>query len=158
MVTDRTRTDVWLGLWDARRMVRYYQAMHRRHLAWHRASLWLLAAFGAGVFATPALGLAAAAAALWILFAECAAKSAVSLSIAGQCEEIADEWATLFARIDDPGEAMGERRARESLDGIKRRMKAATHRSGDANIRDNERINERATAAATRELEAAYAP
>lgn len=167
MVTDRTRAEVWQGLWDSQRMVRYYQALHGHYLRRNRVTMWALVVFGTGAFvalwermpdiAQPLVGLAVAVTSLWVLFADYAAKAAVAQSIAAQCEELATEWATLFAQLDDPGEELGEPRVRASLDDLKRRMTAATYRSGDANIPDNQRINERATAAATEALKAAYA-
>lgn len=167
MVTERTRTEVWQGLWDARRMVRYYQAVCTQYQRLHRITLWVLVLFGASAVVPvwdripdvvqPVAGLLVAAMSLWILFADYAAKSAVSLSIATQCEELASEWATLFAQLDNPDEEVEEQQARQSLDDLKRRMRDATYRSGDAKLVDNERINKKATAAATEELKASFA-
>lgn len=167
MVTEGTRNEVWLGLWDARRMVRYYQAVHGRYQRWNRITLWVLVVFGTSALvpvwdripdvAQPAAGLLVAAMSLWILFADYAAKSAVAHSIAVQCEELASEWATLFARLNNPDDETEEQQARQSLDDLKRRMRDATYRSGDAKLVDNERINKEAAAAATKELTASYA-
>ena len=74
-----------------------------------------------------------------------------------QCEELASQWATLFARLNNPDDETEEQQARQSLDDLKRRMRDATYRSGDAKLVDNERINEEAAAAATKELTASYA-
>lgn len=158
---------MWQGLWDARRMVRYYQALYTQYQRRNRFTLWALALFGAGALVPvwdripdvvqPVAGLLVAATSLWILFADYATKSAVSHSIAAQCEELASEWATLFARLDNPDEEAEEQQTRRSLDDLKRRMRDATYRSGDAKLVDNEKINEKATAAATAELKASYA-
>lgn len=167
MVAERTRTEVWLGLWDARRMVRYYQAMCAQYQRRNRITLWALVLFGASALAPvwdripdvvqPVAGLLVAAMSLWILFAEHAAKSAAAHSIAAQCEDLAREWAALFARLDNPDEEASEQETRRSLDDLKRRLRDATYRSGDAKLVDNEKINKRATAAATEELKASHA-
>ena len=167
MVTERTRTEVWQGLWDAHRMSRYYLEMHKRYQLFNQITMWMLVLFGTGALATlgnavpdvvqPVVGLFVAAISLWVLFAEYAAKSAVALTIANQCDEIAIDWSNLFAGIDNPDDPIDESQARASLDGLKRRLKDVTYRSGDAKLRDNKRINERATAAATEELTASYA-
>ena len=36
MIGERTRNEVWQGLWDAHRMVRYYQAVHKGNQRWNR--------------------------------------------------------------------------------------------------------------------------
>lgn len=167
MIGERTRNEVWQGLWDAHRMVRYYQAVHKGNQRWNRITMWALVFFGTSALATtledvpsafqPVAGVLLAAGSLWVLFADYAAKAAVALSIAHQCEDLKVEWATLFAALDDPSGTMDEPQARVRLDDLKRRMKDATYRSGDAKLTDNARINERATAEATDELKGSYA-
>ena len=167
MVNERTRTEVWQGLWDAHRMVRYYQAMHGRYQLFNRVSMWALVVFGTSAFATiwermpdivlPIAGLLVAGGALWVLFADYAAKSAIAHAIAKQCDDLVSKWATLFARLEVPDEGIDEQLARKLLDDLQRRMRDTTYRSGDAKLRDNERINERATTAATEDLTASYA-
>ena len=105
----------------------------------------------------PVAGVLLAAGSLWVLFADYAAKAAVALSVAYQCEVLKVEWATLFAALDDPSGTMDEPQARVRLDDLKRQMKDATYRSGDAKLTDNARINEKATAEATDELRSSYA-
>ena len=167
VIAERTRNDVWQGLWDAHRMVRYYQAVHKRNQRSNRTTMWALVVFGTSALATileevpdvfqPVAGLLLAAGSLWVLFADYAGKAAVALSIAHQCEELKIEWATLFARLDDSNNAMDEPQARRCLDDLKRRMKDATYRSGDAKLSDNDRINIKATIEATDELSGSYA-
>ena len=41
-VTERTRTEIWQGLWDAKRMVRYYQTMHKKYQTKNQVTMWLL--------------------------------------------------------------------------------------------------------------------
>lgn len=148
-------------------MVRYYQAMHGRYQLFNRVSMWALVVFGTSAFTTvwermpdivlPIAGLLVAGSALWVLFADYATKSAIAHTIANQCDDLAIEWATLFAHVDNPEENVDEQLARKLLDDLKRRMKDTTNRSGDAKLRDNERINEQATTAATEDLTASYA-
>ena len=147
-------------------MVRYYQALHGRYRRYNRISMWALVVCGTSAFAVlwneiprvvvPIAGLLVAGIALWILFADFAAKSAVAHSIANQCGEIVIDWSTLFAKLDSAEEDIDEKLARELLDDLKRRMKDAGNRSGDANLPDKRRINKRATAAATAHLTSSY--
>ena len=148
-------------------MVLYYQAVHGRCRLLNRATIWALVVLGVCAFATiwmsmPDIALLTAgsviaAMSFWVLIAGCAGKSAAARAIAEQCAVVASELAALFARLDALDEDCDERTTRTLLDGLKGRLVAATYRSGDAGLRDNERINERATAAATEDMLAGHA-
>ena len=168
MVTERTRTEIWQGLWDAKRMVRYYQMVHKRYQTLNQATMWILVVLGTSALAVlwdkmpplvqAAMGLAVAGMSLWVLFADYAAKAAVAHSIALRCEEFAIEWTNLFAEVYDPeNTAMDEQRARESMENFKKRLANATYASGYAKLADNDKINQKATVDAAEELEASYA-
>ena len=138
VVTERTRTEVWQGLWDVHRMVRYYQAAHGRYLLYNSVSMCALMIFGAiALMATwepipdivlPVAGLLTAGIVLWILFAGYAAKSAVAHTISSRCADLAIEWSTLSARVDNPEADINEQLARRLLDDLKRRMLSLTWR------------------------------
>lgn len=168
MVSDRTRTEIWQGLWDAKRMVRYYQHMHRRYRKWNLITMWLLVLLGTSALATlweempsefqPVAGVLVAAMSLWILFGDFAAKAATALSIAQRCEDLAADWTDLFAGVDlDDGEAADEANARRSLRTLEQQLRDATYVSGHAGLTDSEKINEKASEDATAELEGSFA-
>lgn len=136
MVTERTRTEVRQGLWDVHRMVRHYQAAHGRHLRYNTVSMCALMIFGASAlvatwepipdFVLPVAGLLTAGIVLWVLFAGYAAKSVVAHTISSQCADLAIEWSTLSARVDNPEADINEQLARSLLDDLKRRMLSLT--------------------------------
>ena len=165
MISDRTRTEIWQGMWDAKRMVRYYQHMHRRYRRWNLITMWLLVMLGTSALATlweempsefqPIAGVLVAATSVWILLGDFAAKAATALSIAQRCGNLAADWAGLFAGVDSgDDEALDEAKARELLRVLKQQLSDATYASG---LTDSDRINERASEDAATELERSYA-
>ena len=167
-VTKRTRTEIWQGLWDAKRMVRYYQSMHKRYQTKNQVTMWLLVVLGTSALAVlwdkmPGLvqtimGLAVAGMSLWILFADYAAKSAVAHSISLQCDELVNEWTDLFAKVAIASETtIDEPEARDSMGNLKSRLAAVTYVSGHAKLTDNDKINTQASTDAAEELKESYA-
>ncbi|MDE0189749.1 MAG: hypothetical protein OXQ90_00190 [Gammaproteobacteria bacterium] len=148
-------------------MVRYYQAVHKRYLIWNRVTLWALVVIGTGSMATlwdkvpsgiqPVFGLVLAAMSLWVLFADYAAKSAIALSIAQQCGDIAIEWSNLFAKIDDPAGSVEEEQARNLLSDLERTLAHVTYRSGDAKLGHNNDVNRKSQLDAAKEMEMSHA-
>lgn len=132
MVNERTRTEVWQGLWDAHRVAHDYQAAHRRYQFYNAVCICALIVFGAAALVAtweripdvvlPVAGLLVAGIALWTLFANYAAKSAVAHALSGQCADLAIEWSTLSARLESADEDIDEPLARKHLDDLKRRM------------------------------------
>ena len=113
-------------------MVRYYQAMHGRYQFYNVVCICAVIVFGAAVLVgtweripdvlLPVAGLLVAGSALWTLFADYAAKSAVAHALSGQCADLAIEWSTLSARLESADEDIDEPLARKHLDDLKRRM------------------------------------
>lgn len=165
MDNDRTRIDIWQGLWDAKRMGRYYLALHQRYQTVDRVVVGLLLLSGTASVATlwetmppwtqPAFGLVVAAVTIWSVLGRYAAKAAAAHSICQQCNELAVEWRTLLADLDR--NRIDDMEARKALDSLDHRMSHATARSGDVGLSMNDKINERSAKEAAEELELSYA-
>ena len=165
MTNERTRIDIWQGLWDAKRMGRYYLAVQQRYQMVERMVAGFLLLSGTGSVATlwermpdwtqPTFGLAVAAATIWSVLGRYSAKAAVAHSICQQCNDLAVEWRTLLADVD--GYRINDVDARAALNRLDHRMSHVTARSGDVGLSTNDKINERAANEAARELELSYA-
>ena len=167
-VSETTRTEIYQGLWDAKRMVRYYQSMHQKYQKKNKYTMGLLVLFGTSALTAlwdklPGLvqaimGLAVAILSLWILFADYAAKSAVAHSIALQCDELVNEWANLFAKVAVASETtIDETQARSAMQDLNRRLASTTYASGYAKLTDNAKVNKQASTDAAEELKGSYA-
>lgn len=164
-VTDRTRTEIWQGLWDAKRMSRYYLAMHDRHQVIDRVATVLLLTCGTSAvmalwsalpdWSQAAAGVAVAAVTIYAAIARHAAKAATAQTIHVQCDDLAIDWRDLLAKVDN--DALDEFRAREELNRLDRTMQHITSRSGDVGLTTNEKINETSARDAGKELELSYA-
>lgn len=164
-VTERTRTEIWQGLWDAKRMSRYYLAMHHRHQLIDRWVVVLLLVGGSGAVAAlwetlpewsqAVAGVAVAAFTIYSAIGKHAAKAATSLSIKFQCDDLAIDWRELLASVDNA--QVEEDRAREELNRLDRTMQHVTSRSGDVGLAMDEKINETSALEAAEELRIAYA-
>lgn len=165
MVNERTRIDIWQGLWDAKRMGRYYLAIQQRYQTVDRVVVALLLLSGTGSVATlwemmpdwtqPAFGLAIAAITIWSALGRYSAKAAVAHSICQECDDLAVEWRTLFADADS--HRVCDNDARAALNSLDHRMNHVTARSGDVGLSTNDKINERSAKEAAEELELSYA-
>ena len=165
MTSERTRTEIWQGLWDAMRMGRYYSAIQQRHQAVNRVAIALLLLSGTGSVATlwnmmpdwsqAAFGMSIAAVTIWSALGRHAAKAAVAQSICLQCKDLAVEWRTLLADVDS--QRLDDAAAREALNRLDHKMNHVTARSGDVGLAINDRINKISAEEAGRELELSYA-
>lgn len=165
MVFDQTRNDIWLGLWDAKRMGRYYFAVHQRYQRLDTGlTRVLLLAGTASVFTLwemmprylqPILGAVIAAAAVWSALGHYSAKAAAAHSISVQCDDLAIEWRTLLADVD--GNRIDDVAARTELDRLDRKLGHITSRCGDAGLATINKLNEKSAKEASKELEHSYA-
>ena len=165
MANDRTRIAIWQGLWDAKRMGRYYLALQQRYQTADRVVVGLLLLSGTGSVATlwemmahwtqPAFGLAVAAITIWSVLGRYSTKAAVAHSIGQQCNDLAVEWRTLLADLD--GHRIDDVNARDALNRLDHRMSHVTARSGDVGLSTNDKINETSAKEAAKELELSYA-
>ena len=165
MTSERTRTDIWQGLWDAKRMGRYYLAIEQRYQTVDRVVVALLLVSGTGSLVTlwrmmpdwsqAAFGVAIAALAIWSALGRYSAKAAMAHSICLQCDDLALDWRTLLADVDN--HRLDDAAAREALNRLDEKMGHVTSRSGDVGLKINDKINKRSAEEAGKELELSYA-
>lgn len=165
MANDRTRIDIWQGLWDAKRMGRYYSALQQRYQRIDRIVVGFLLLSGTGSVATlwdlmqpwtqPVFGLGVAAITIWSVPGRYSAKAAVAHSSCQQCNDLAIEWRTLLADLD--GRRIDDEDASQALNSLDHRMGHVTARSGDVGLSTNYKINEKSAKEAAKELELSYA-
>lgn len=171
MVTLRTRTDVWMCLFDLKRTVRYYEALAVRYH--HRHSLTLLfLAGGVGGSLTTALtdliptdlvpavqSIAAALTAVvtaWVFIADYAAKAAVANMIHYQCVEVEVDLSNLWAAVEDPSNA-DEVEVRRKFRALQTRLNTVTSRAGNAKLRIDQKLNEQCEVVAKKIMVDEYA-
>lgn len=165
IVTDRTRTEIWQGLWDAKRMSRYYLAMHHRHQMIDRVVVFLLLCSGTSAvvalwqalpdWSQAAAGVTVAVVTIFSAMGRHAAKAATAQAIKVQCDDLGIDWRELLANVDSG--LVDESRAREELNRLDRTMQHFTSRSGDVGLTTNEKLNETSAREASQELESSYA-
>ena len=163
MASERTRSDVWQELFDAARLVRYYEALADRYRRRRDGVRFLLlAAAAAGVAALldllpeaarVAAGGAIAALVMWDFVADYARKAAVLHAASLECAVLEIEWRELWTDVNaaDAGESEARRRNRR----LAGRIAAAT---GWADIPEDRKLNEVCARAAHEYLAARYAP
>ena len=164
-VTDRTRTEIWQGLWDAKRMSRYYLAIGHRHQSIDRVIVLLLLTSGTGAvvalwqalpdWSQAVAGVAVAVTTIYSAIGRHATKAATAHSINVQCDDLAINWRDLLAQVDN--DQVDESQAREELNRLDRTLQHITSRSGDVGLATNEKINEASAREAAKELELSYA-
>ena len=115
MASDHSVSQVWLGLLDAERMSRYYQALAVRMQRWHMALTASVAFGSAGAMSSLLLGApdwvaevlatAVAAAGVWTFYYGHASKAAMLEVAAERCAELTLDWRDLWARLEGVGDA-----------------------------------------------------
>lgn len=134
MASEHTLSQVWLGLLDAERMARYYQALAVRMQRWHMALTAFVAfgstgAMGSLLIGAPdwvaeVLATAVAAAGVWTFYYDHASKAALLEVAAESCAKLTLCWRDLWARLEglDEAEAWREvqRLRRKELDATAR--------------------------------------
>ena len=165
MVSDQTRNDVWQDLLDVTRLARYYGALSDRHRRNHSAIRFLLLAAAAGGIAAllnllPAIaqliagGLIALVVA-WDFVSDYAKKAAVLHTISVECDRLQNEWRELWNEANNPEASDAE--VREQNIQLAQRISYVTGRAGDANIRENRKLNEECAKAAYKVMTDQYA-
>lgn len=162
MVTDPTRNDVWQGLLDIARLVRYYEALSDRHRRnYFTIRLLLLIAATGGVAALLELlpdGIQILAGALVAVLValdfvtDYAKKAAVLHAISIECSALEIEWEDLWGNLEN----LGDTEARQNHAGLSRRLANITGAAGHADIREDRKLNEQCEAAAYRVIQNQY--
>ena len=136
MATEQTRNDVWRGLLDMARLVRYYEKPSDRQRRNHLVTPFLLlGAAGGGIaalldllptnmqlFASGMIALLVA----WDFVADYAKKAAILRTIGLECSALESEWRELWANVNEGD--LNEDEARRGNQQLERRMLVVTGR------------------------------
>ena len=165
MVTDQMRSLVWQEYLDAARLVRYYEALsdkYRRNYLVVR--FLLLAAAASGIAALlellPAIAQSFAAGLValivaWDFVSDYAKKAAVLHTISIECSQLESEWQQLWAEIDE--DVLSTAEVLQRNDRLSRRILGVTSWAGLADIREDQRLNEKCAESAYRVMVDRYA-
>ena len=157
MVTEQARKDVWEEMLDIARLVRYYEKLadrHRTQFYIARGTLVLSALIGTAVFLSQfkifpqhiqeiiliIAGLALALATAWDIVANNARKAAVLHAISKECSLLEIEWRELWAEVNN--HQSDDSAVREKNRRLARRLTKVTVWAGDADVRENRKLNE----------------
>lgn len=134
MASDHNLRQVWLGLLDAERMARYYQALAVRMRWWHTALTAFVALGSTGAMSSLLIGApdwvaevlatAVAAAGVWTFYYGHASKAAMLGTAADSCAELTLRWRDLWVRL----EGMDDAEAWQEVQDLKRQELTATAR------------------------------
>ena len=165
MVTDQMRSIVWRDYLDAARLVRYYEALSNKYRRNHLVVRFLLlVAAASGIAALlellPAIaqmfaaGLVAFVVA-WDFVSDYAKKAAVLHTISIECSELESEWQRLWVEINEDTLSTAEVLRRNNR--LSRRILGVTSWAGLADIRENQKLNEKCAESAYRVMVDRYA-
>ena len=151
MVSEQTRNDVWQELLDVARLVRYYEALSNRYRHNHMIVRFLLLVVTLGGIAAlldllPPVAQIIAGAVVALLFAwdhaaDYAKKAAVLQAISLECSLLEDEWKQLWATICAKDANVTDEEARRMNRQLTRRISYVTGWAGQADVRDDPRLN-----------------
>ena len=151
MVSETTRNEVWQSLLDVARLIRYYDAYANRRRFYHfiLRGLLLFAAAG-GVadmlavlpdFVTPAVSVAIAVLVVVDFACNYARQAAVLHAIGRECGKLEVEWKDLWTNMNAGG--VSDKRAMSINRELARQLLEATSWAGDADIREDRKLNEK---------------
>ncbi len=163
------RHEIWQGLLDAARLVRYYEALYNRYQRWHLIVRVVLLASATGVIGLLAgvlpdpwthvlqttLGIVIVVVVIVDLVGRFAEKAAVLHTISVNCSRLDNEWHELWADCQEAESSTGDLARRNAE--LSRRLTEVTSAAGEAHILDNRRLNKRCWVEACRVEELRYA-
>ena len=163
MVSEQTRHDVWQELLDVERLVRYYEVLAKRHRRWHlaiRISLLLAATSGVASLLEVLPQSAQLIAGLMIIVLVAldfalneARKTAVLNLIKIECRALGNEWKNLWTGL----EHIGDDEARRENERLARRLAEVTGWAGQAEVGDDDALNEQCERVAYKVMSEDYA-
>ena len=157
MATEQTRHDIWDEMLDVTRLVRYYEALADKHRLYYfliRGTLVVSALIGSAallnllkfisqdiqeIIATFA-GFVLALVTAWDIVANHARKAAVLHAISRECSLLEIEWKELWAIVNS--HQSDDSVVREKNRQLANRLTEVTVWAGDADIRENRKLNE----------------
>ena len=165
MVSNQVRNEVWQNLLDIARLDRYYAALSDRYKRNHTiVRICLLAAATSGIAAfldaLPPIaqlisGGGIAVIIVWDMVSDYGRKAAILHAISLQCGDLENEWAELWIRVNEATITNEETILRNRQ--LIQRITAVTGGAGYADIREDQKLNERCAADTYEVMEARYA-
>ena len=169
MNTPTLRHEIWQGLLDAARLVRYYESLYNRYQRWHQVVRVVLLASATGVIwllagnlsdpwtdvLQPTLGVAIVLVVIVDLVGRFAEKAAVLHTISVNCSQLDNEWHQLWADCQEAEVSAADLAHRNAE--LSQRLTEVTSAAGEAHILDSRRLNEKCWAEACRVEELRYA-
>lgn len=163
MATEQTRNAIWQEFLDVARLVRYYEALSDRQRR-NRAivQFLLLAAAASGIAALldllPSIVQAAAGGLVallvaWDFVSNYAKKAAVLHAISIECSALEIEWRDLWFALD----TLSDEDAHRENTRLARRLTSVTGWAGQADIREDRKLNEQCAVAAYKVMAEQYA-
>lgn len=157
MASEHNISQAWLGLLDAERLTRYYQAVTRRLQVRCRRLTGLERLGNCGILLAllsdaPGVAILLAATVLGLGTFNSSHSYYLAEATSRNCADLALCWRTLWVRLND----LDETDAWREIQSLKRREEAATAKV-PARLTDNERLNERCAKDAYAILSAEYA-
>lgn len=163
MVAEQTRNAIWQELLDVARLVRYYEALSDQHRRNHLIVRFLLLAAAAGGIAAlldllPAMAQLVAGGVIallvaWDFVSDYAKKAAILHAISIECSAMEIEWQALWLELENISDAD----ARLENTRLSRRIADVTGWAGQADIREDRKLNEECEKAAYRVMTDRYA-
>ena len=147
MASDYNIQQVWLGLLDSERLVRYYGRLGSRLYRWHLAATAFIAigstAAAASLlthlptYVSASLSMTVVAVALWSSYFDYSKKAAIASTTGDQCGKIAFEWERLWVELIN----LEDGEVHERVISLKRDMSAVTSSAVQYNLM-NDKLNE----------------
>ena len=151
MASNETRNEVWQELLDAARLVRYYEALSDRHRFKHSIVRFLLLASAVGGIgalldllpdnAQLIAGALVALLVVWDFMADYTKKAAILHTVSKECSDLEIKWRALWRDVNR--EDADDVEIRNQIEQLARRALAVTGRAGDADIREDQKLNEK---------------
>ena len=161
MVSDDTRSEIWLELWDSVRLSRYYETLHRRYTRRYRWLSIVVLLSGSGAAASIAdflpewFGLLASLAVVFIsafmALYNLASMAGVAHTVSLDCQQLESRLRRLLETADTDGT---EKYVRDRLEDIKADIISTTGAAGVAGITHDDKLNVKAAQQASEMLEA----
>ncbi len=147
MASEYNIQQVWLGILDSERLIRYYGRLASRLYRWHLAATAFIAIGSTAAAASllthlptyisASLSMAVVAVALWSSYFDYSKKAAIASTTGDQCGKVALEWERLWVELT----SLEDSDAHERIISLKRDMNAITAGAVQYNLM-NDKLNE----------------
>ncbi len=162
MASEYNIQQVWLGLLDSERLIRYYGRMASRLYRWHLIATAFIAIGSTAaaasllthlpIYVSASLSMAVVAVALWSSYFDYSKKAAIASTTGDQCSNIALDWERLWVELT----SLGDDEVYERVRVLKREMSVITSGAVQYNLL-NDKLNEQCAKEANEAAEIQFA-